>query len=299
MPVPDPARPSAAPERVLLLGVAVNTLLAGLKLVGGILSGSPSLLADGYHSLADLGTNGLAWLTWRWAQRPPDEDHHYGHGKVEAMAALVVGVVLVATGLLVVGDAFRSEAPDYRGAQAVVAAGVALLSIAANEFLTRITRAEARRTGSRTLEALAADNRSDMLTSVLVLAGVGGSAVGAPWVETVLTAVIGVFVGWMGVRTAKDAFDVLTDRAPDLELRSRARALAEQVPGVRGVQAVAVHPLGSQVRVDMEVSVEGSLTVTQGHAIAHAVEIRVRQDEPTVVAVAVHVNPDRGMPSPS
>ena len=299
MPVPDPARPSAAPERVLLLGVVVNTLLAGLKLVGGILSGSPSLLADGYHSLADLGTNGLAWLTWRWAQRPPDEDHHYGHGKVEAMAALVVGVVLVTTGLLVVGDAFRSEAPDYRGAQAVAAAGVALLSIAANEFLTRITRAEARRTGSRTLEALAADNRSDMLTSVLVLAGVGGSAVGAPWVETVLTAVIGVFVGWMGARTAKDAFDVLTDRAPDLELRSRARALAEQVPGVRGVQAVAVHPLGSQVRVDMEVSVEGSLTVTQGHAIAHAVEIRIRQDEPTVVAVAVHVNPDRGMPSPS
>ena len=282
-----------------MLGVVLNTLLAGLKLAGGLLSGSPSLLADGYHSLADLGTNGLAWLTWRWAQRPPDEDHHYGHGKVEAMAALAVGVVLVATGLLVVGDAGRSEAPDYRGAQAATAVGVALLSIAANEFLTRVTRAEARRTGSPTLEALAADNRSDMLTSVLVLAGVGGSALGAPWIETGLTAVIGVFVGWMGARTTKGAFDVLTDRAPDLELRSRVRALAEQVPGVRGVQAVAVHPLGSRVRVDMEVSVEGFLTVTQGHAIAHAVEARVREDEPTVAAVAVHVNPDRAVPSPS
>ncbi len=282
-----------------MLGVVLNTLLAGLKLAGGLLSGSPSLLADGYHSLADLGTNGLAWLTWRWAQRPPDEDHHYGHGKVEAMAALAVGVVLVATGLLVVGDAVRSEAPDYRGAQAATAVGVALLSIAANEFLTRITRAEARRTGSPTLEALAADNRSDMLTSVLVLAGVGGSALGAPWIETGLTAVIGVFVGWMGARTAKGAFDVLTDRAPDLELRSRVRALAQQVPGVRGVQAVAVHPLGSRVRVDMEVSVEGSLTVTQGHAIAHAVEVRVREHEPTVAAVAVHVNPDRAAPSPA
>ena len=90
MPAPDPARPNAASERVLVLGVVLNTLLAGLKLAGGLLSGSPSLLADGYHSLADLGTNGLAWLTWRWAQRPPDEDHHYGHGKVEAMAALAV-----------------------------------------------------------------------------------------------------------------------------------------------------------------------------------------------------------------
>ncbi len=72
----DPAPSQATSQRVLLTGVVVNTALAVLKIVGGLLSGSPSLLADGYHSLGDLGTNGLAWLTWRWAQLPPDEDHH-------------------------------------------------------------------------------------------------------------------------------------------------------------------------------------------------------------------------------
>jgi cation diffusion facilitator family transporter len=287
----DPAPSQATSQRVLLTGVVVNTALAVLKIVGGLLSGSPSLLADGYHSLGDLGTNGLAWLTWRWAQLPPDEDHHYGHGKVEAAAALLVGAVLMGTGGVVVWEASHGTSPSYEGSEAWTALGVALLSMGANEFLTRITKREAQRTGSPTLAALAADNRSDMLTSVLVLVGVSGSSAGLPWLEVVLTAVIGLFVGWMGIQTSRSAFDTLTDRVPDTELRGRVRSLAEGLPGVLGVQTIAVHPLGSQVRVDMEISVDGALTVAQGHEIAHQVEQSVKQAEDSVVQVAVHVNP--------
>lgn len=292
MATPSDSNPSAArAERALVVGVVVNGLLALGKTLGGLISGSPSLLADGYHSLGDLGTGGLAWLTWRWAQRPPDEDHHYGHGKIEAAAAWVVGLVLLGTGVFVIVEASHGEQPHYEGNRAWIALGVALVSMAANEWLTRLTLNAARETSSQTLAALAADNRSDMLTSVLVIVGVLGSMTGVTWLEVILTGVIGLFVSWMGLETSKRAFDTLTDRVPDVALRGRVTQLASGIDGVAGVQHVAVHPLGAAVRVDMEVSVSGNLTVIEGHAIAHAVEEAVVAAEESVAAVAVHVNP--------
>jgi cation diffusion facilitator family transporter len=288
---PDKKPPAVRAERVLVTGVVVNTCLAVLKILAGLVSGSPSLLADGYHSLGDLATNGLAWLSWRWARQPADEDHHYGHGKMEAMAALLVGGLLVLTGAGVWWHAARGESVSYMGSEIWIALAAALLSIVVNAWLTRLTLHVAQETDSPALNALAADNRSDVWTSVLVVIGVSSSAYGLSWVETVATVLIGFFVLMMGQQIMKTSFDTLTDRISDAGLRGRVTELASAVDGVCDVGTIAAHPLGGSLRVDMEISVNGSFTVRQGHAIAHAVEENIINFEKGVVEVAVHVNP--------
>lgn len=278
-------------ERAHLLGVVVNTLLAVMKILGGLLSSSPSLLADGYHSLADTATNTVAWFSFRWASRPPDEDHHYGHGKAEAAAGFFVGLILILVGLGILWEALRAETPHYEGFEGGVALTVASLSVAANEWLVFVTRRAGKRLNSQSLLALARDNRSDALSSLLVIVGVVSSLFGAGWVEVGATAAIGVLITVMGSRSLREGLDVLMDRVPDLGLRARAQELVLGVEGVRGVQRLDVHPLGSEMRMDLEISVDGEISVRKGHAIAHEVGEAVTRGEPGVVEVAVHVNP--------
>ena len=272
-------------------GIVTNTLLAVVKILGGVLSGSPSLLADGYHSLSDTATNVVAWLSWRWAQRPADDDHHYGHGKAEAAASFFLGLVLTFAGLAVLWEAMTSTAPSYEGAEAAVALGVALISIGANLWLSRVTGRAAATLESHSLRAVTRDNLSDALSSGLVVLGVLASLAGWGGIELVAAAVIGILIARMGLSSLREGLDVLMDRVPDMGLRERVRGVAVGVEGVRGVQRVDVHPLGDRLRVDMEISVDGEQTVRKGHAIAHEVERAVTLEEPGVVEVAVHVNP--------
>ena len=272
-------------------GVGINGGLALLKIAGGLVSGSPSLLADGYHSLGDLLTNGVSWFSFRVAGRPADEHHHYGHGKAESLAASLVGLLLLAAGLSVIVQAFGGERPLYSSWHASVALAVALVSIVANEWLVHVTRRAARELSSAALHALARDNRSDSLTSVLVIAGVTATMASIPWVETLMTMLIGLVIAAMGAASVREGIDVLMDRAPDDGIRERIEAVGRGVPGVIGVQRVRVHPLGGRSRADMEISVDGDLSVRKGHEIAHAVESAVTQAEVGVVQVAVHVNP--------
>lgn len=278
-------------ERVHRLGLVVNGCLAVLKLVAGVAAGSPVLIADGTHSLADVVTGAVAWVSFRWASAPPDEDHHYGHGKAEAAAAFFVGVMLVIAGVGILWDAIESTAPVYDANRAVVAIGAALISLAANEWLYRRTRTVGEQLGSASLLALARDNRGDALTSVLVLVAVGAALLGQSWVEPAAAAVIGGLVTWLGWKSLKPGLDVLMDRAPDQGMRGRVTALAGGVEGVLGIDRVDVHPLGQEVRIDMQIQVDGDLPVRKGHEIAHEVERTVTREEGTVVEVHVHVNP--------
>jgi cation diffusion facilitator family transporter len=284
-------QPRQEGERAHRLSLVVNTGLAGLKVAGGLASGSPSLIADGVHSLADVATGGVAWLSFRWASRPADEDHHYGHGKAEAAAGFFVGLVLLLAGVSVLWESFDAEEPVYAGLAGAIALGAAGVSMVANEWLYRLTLGAGRRLESQSLLALARDNRSDALTSALVIVGVGAALLGAPWVEPLAASAIGLMIGYMGWESLKRGLDVLMDRAPDPRMRERATDLAAGVDGVEGVQRVDVHPLGSRVRLDMQISVDGELPVRKGHEIAHEVERTITRAEEEVVEVAVHVNP--------
>lgn len=277
-------------DRFFTLSVALKGLLAVGKLVAGLFTGSGALIADGWHNLADLLTGLVAWVSYRYAARPPDADHHYGHGNAESLAGLAVGLVLVGTGAGVLWQAVTLQSSVSSTALGVVAVAIAVVSIAVNEVLARISFRLGKQLSSQGIIALARDNRADALSSALVVVGVAGSLVGWSWAEPIVTALIGGWVTAMGGKSILEALNVLMDRA-DPKHREAVHGIAAGVPGVIAVQEVRIHPLGTHDRVDMQISVDGDLTVHEGHRIAHAVEAAVRGASDSVTEVHVHVNP--------
>jgi cation diffusion facilitator family transporter len=272
------------------LTLLVNLGLAGAKLGMGFLATSPALVADGWHSLSDVAMNALAWTGYRFSQAPPDEDHHYGHGNWEAVAGLVVGLIVIAAGAGIAAGVFLSEEGSTDPAHGALALAVGIGSGLAKLLLARTTARVGTRLNSPSLIAVSRDNLSDAMTGSLVPVAIGASLLGVAWAERVCALVIAAVVFWMGAKSAKEGLDILMDRA-DPRSRAAIQATAQAVQGVRGVQSVRIHPLGSELRVDMEISVDGSLSVAEGHRIAHAVETAVVEAHDHVHHVHVHVNP--------
>ncbi len=277
--------------RAFVIGIVGNVSLAIVKLVVGFAAGSSALIADGWHSLADILTNGGAWLAFRLARIPPDDDHHYGHGPLESLAAALIGGLLIAGGFGVMWNVFSFERTLEEGSRGVWALWTAAVSIVLNLFLAWISVRAGREAASQSLMALARDNASDALAGVLVFIGIFATRAGIVWADPLAGVLIGLLIVTMGLRSFKEGIEVLVGKVPDEDLRAAITAAALGVEGVRAVQRARIHPLGTSLRVDMEISVDGRLTVEEGHEIAHAAEIAVTAAHPPVEEVSVHVNP--------
>jgi cation diffusion facilitator family transporter len=290
--VSDKAQRERAIGRTHALGVVTNAALAALKLAIGSLAGSRALVADGLHSISDVLMTGAAWLSWRWSERPRDADHHYGHGHGEALATLVVGIIVIAVGLALMWSSIAgtpsSVGADWLGLLAVAAEAITIIVKLA---LARATARAGARWHSSLLTALARDSRADVLTSGLVLLAIVGTIAGLRWLEPLAALAIGLLIGVEGLRSAWEGIGVLMDRHANPELDAALRTRASAVAGVLAVDDLRVHPLGTHLRIDMEISVERTIDVAAGHAIAHAVEAALIEAYPQVREVAVHVNP--------
>ncbi len=276
------------------LSLVANSLLAAMKLGVGVLFGSPALIADGWHSAADSISSAVAWVGFKWGAVPADDDHHYGHGNLEALAGLFVGLVLVVGGAGVSWKALMGETEAIREGGETLAMSVALVSILINLGLATVTGSAAKAIGSISLRALTWDNLGDALSSTVVLAAIGARAMGYPAFEGLVAGVIGVLIIMMGFGSVRTGFDVLMDRVADPQMRFRIAEIARGVEGVRGVKNVRIHPLGSDVRVDLEINIDGQQSVSQGHTIAHRVEDAIQLSESLVTGVHVHMNPCDG-----
>ena len=277
-------------QQAFRAGVLGNVFLAATKLAAGAHAGLPALMADGWHSLADAATNATAWIVDALAQGEPDEDHHYGHGKLEALASLAVGLLILAGGVTLAASAFDFGELPQAGWPLWIAFVVAVLSIVVNLVLARAARKAATEEHAGLLQVLFRDNLSDALASGLVVIAILGSLAELPWAEPVATFVIGLGVVVMGVRSARSGFDVLMDRS-DPDLRVTILRSARSVDGVRWVQRVRARPIGGRILVDLDVSVNGTMSVEEGHTLAHLVEEAVTRDHPLVREVHVHVQP--------
>jgi cation diffusion facilitator family transporter len=282
---------SARGDRAHRIALAGNGLLALAKMGSGSATGSQALFADGVHSLSDTVNGIVAWVGYRLGARPPDADHPYGHGNFEAIASLAVGIVLCGGGLGVAWAALASGEGVSDGLKGAAAIGTALASIAVKVWMTLVTRRVGWELASPSLIVVARDNASDVLTSLLVVIGVAVSLLGIPWAEPAAAVAIGGFVLALGFRSVWEGLGILSGRVSDPELPASLAEAAARVAGVRGVQRTRIQPVGSDLQVDMEISVDGSLRVVEGHEIAHAVARAVKGAHPRVVDVHVHVNP--------
>lgn len=279
--------------RATFTGLAVNLVLASVKLVAGILGHSHALVADAVESFADVFSSIIVWRGLVVAAAPADEDHPYGHGKAEPIAAAIVAVMLLGAALWIGVRSFQEIAAPHQS-PAPFTLVVLVLVVVVKESLFRFVRSEGSAVDSSAVRADAWHHRSDAVTSVAAGIGISVSLIGgegyaaADDVAAVVAAFIIAFNGWLLLRPA---LNELMDASPSREIIDQIRESAAQTPGVEGVEKCYVRKVGYQYFVDMHVEVDPQMSVLRSHEIAHNVKDKVRAQFPTVEDVLVHIEP--------
>ena len=291
--------PSARLQRSLratFAGLAVNVTLAAAKFLAGIFGHSQALIADAVESLADIFSSIIVWRGLVVADTPPDEDHPYGHGKAEPLAAAgVSAMLLVAAGTIAYHALHGIITP--RVAPSAWTLLVLVGVIALKEMLFRFVLHEAEHLKSPAVEADAWHHRSDAFTSAAAFIGISIAVVGGKgyenadnWAALAAACVIALN-GW---RLLRPAFNDLMDRSPDREIIEQIETIAATIPGVDRVEKCFVRKMGYRLYADMHVQVNPEMTVLRSHEIAHAVKDKVRAEIPAVSDVLIHIEPLRG-----
>jgi len=279
-------------EGATLAGSLVTVCLVLVKLAAGILGHSAALVADALHSVSDLCNDAVVFLGYRWGRRPEDASHPYGHGKVETLATVIVGGVLVAVGLSLGGRSLAGLfGPPPAQAPGLIALAAAAVSIVAKEAIYRRTIRVARRLDSRLLMANAWDHRSDVFASTAALLGVGGARMGLTWADAAAAMVVCVFIVRMGWQFGWPSLLDLVDTSPGEELHRQIAAAVEDVTGVHGYHDLRTRRLGRDVFVDVDIEVDPELNVIQGHDVARAVKQALLTQVRGVRDAMVHVEP--------
>ena len=279
--------------RATFLGLTTNAVLSGIKLATGIIGHSHALVADAVESFADVFSSLIVWRGVTVAAEPADEDHPYGHGKAEPLAAAIVsGMLLLAAGWIAV-KAF-SEITKPHPAPAPFTLVVLLVVVVVKEILFRFVRREASAVDNAAMRTDAWHHRSDAITSFAAGIGISVSLLGGPGYEAAddwAAIAAACVIAWNGWRLLRPAFNELMDTAPDRKIRDEIRRLAETTPGVARVEKCFVRKMGYQFYVDMHVEVDPQMTVLRSHEIAHVVKDKIRDAKPAVSDVLVHIEP--------
>lgn len=291
----DLARTRRAPERLALIGVAVNALLAALKLAAGVLGNSFALVADAVESLVDIAGSVVVWSAMRYGSKPADEDHPFGHGKIEPMAAMVVAAVIVLVGFGVAAEAVRQIVTPHAVPRAYTLI-VLVVVIVVKESLARVADRAARRAHSSAGAADAWHHRSDAITSAFAMVGIAVAVIGGPAyarADDVAALLASGVIVFNGVMLARGPYAELMDRDRP-EVARAAAAIALRVPGVLGVEQCGARRSGRGHRVVMHVEVDPAMTVAAAHGITGRIKAAVRGEREDVDSVLIHVEPYRG-----
>jgi cation diffusion facilitator family transporter len=286
----DRARTGA---RLVVGGMALNAVLAVTKISGGLLGHAYALVADGAESMSDIAISILVWAGFQWAARPPDKDHPYGHGKAEAVAGLFTATVVLAAGI---GIGWHAVA-EIRDPQAVpqwwtlaILAGV----VAAKVLFSKRLGEVGRDTDSTALGAESWHHLSDAMTSGAAFIGISIAVIGGPayaaadgWAALVASC----FIAYNGIKIFRRALNEVMDIAVPAQMEDDVRSLAMGVAGVASLHRCRVRKSGLSYLVDIQIRVDGNLSVRKGHEIAHAVKDSLLASRLRVSDVTVHVEP--------
>jgi cation diffusion facilitator family transporter len=281
----------AATKRSTWVSVVVNIGLTIAQVSAGLLSGSQGLIADGVHSLSDLVADFVVLFAAHHSQKAPDADHQYGHQRYENAASLVLGGLLLAVGVGMVGSAaHKLQTPESIPTVHAVALWVALGALLAKEVLFRYMLRVAERVRSSMLVANAWHARSDAASSLVVAVGIGGNLAGFALLDPIAALIVGFMVARMGWSFTWRALHDLTDRAATQEQIAGIAADILATPGVLGLHELKTRKTGDMILADVHLEIDGSLSVAEGHDIARQARLNVMGRHP-VLYLMTHVDP--------
>ncbi|MBZ5606747.1 MAG: cation diffusion facilitator family transporter [Acidobacteriia bacterium] len=271
----------------------VNGGLAIAKIATGIVGNSSAVVSDGVESGADVLASGLVFVGLVIAAKPPDEQHPYGHGRVETLSALVVGLMLVISGSLISARSLE-HAWEPQPVPAAYALWPVAASIVIKSVLSFTKRRYSRKLRSSALEADAWNDTVDILSGATAFVGLGLTLLNPvrfAAADHIGGSLVGLIVIFLGVRVVRDTTLQLMDTMPDAQSMDRIRNVALSVPGARGIEKCYARKTGLQWHVDLHLEVDPELSVYESHEIATQVRIKVKETLDWVADVLVHVEP--------
>jgi cation diffusion facilitator family transporter len=268
-------------------------VLTGCKFAAGILGHSHALVADAVESLADVFSSVVVWRGVTVAAEPADEDHPYGHGKAEPLAAAVVAAMLLVAACWIAVSAFHAIAEPHPPPKPFTLV-VLFVVMVIKEGMFRFVLRESISIESSAVKTDAWHHRSDAITSLAAFIGITIAVIGGKGYESAddfAALAAAIVIGWNGWHLLRPALNELMDRAPGREIEQRTRPIAESVSGVECVEKVLVRKMGHHFYIDMHVQVDPKMTVQRSHEIAHEVKDRIREKEARIRDVLVHIEP--------
>lgn len=279
--------------RVTLIGSVVDLLLAIIKIIGGYIATSQALIADGIHSLSDLFTDFIVIYAAKHSHREADEDHPYGHGRIETLATVLLGVALVLVAIGIGYDAIdRLFHVDRLLAPTVLALYLALVSVVAKELIYHYSMHIARKYRSEMLKANAWHSRTDAISSIIVVIGVLGSMAGLNYLDAIAAVGVAVMIAKIGWDLMFQSVSELIDTGLDPERLERIRETILDVNGVHALHVLRTRRMGGDALVDVHIQVSPSLSVSEGHHISEQVRQQVINAIDEVADVMVHIDPE-------
>ena len=287
-------------RNAILYNIIINLVLALLKGFAGVLARSQAMIADAFHSAGDLLVNFVVLLGLRASYKPADAEHPYGHGKAETLAQNIVGLLIMGTGVYLAVSSLLTLRTEPEGPPGQLALYAAVFSIVVKWILFRYMWHVGEQENSRAIKANAMDHRSDVLSSLAALVGIGGARLGATlgyplfyYLDPLAGIAVSTLIIMMGLGIMRDAGNELMDSMCPPETLQEISSLALDVPHVKEIHQVRVRSSGSCLLVDLEIGINGSFSVEEGHAVAHSVEENLFQNREDIITITVHVGPCR------
>ncbi len=280
--------------RVSFYSMATNIALSIFKVLAGFLAHSGAMVSDGIHSASDVFSTVVVMVGYRLAGKESDENHQYGHERIECVAAILLSMILCITGFAIGLAGFRKiigQESISLEAPGLLALAAAVLSILVKEAMYWYTRGAAKKVNSAALMADAWHHRSDSLSSIGSMAGIIGARLGYPVCDPIASVIICVFIVKAAYEIFKDAVDKMMDTACDAETLENMRRVITAQEGVLGIDRLQTRLFGARIYVDVEIAADGELPLREAHVIAERVHEAIENSFGEVKHCMVHVNP--------
>ncbi len=286
--------------RVTLIGSIVNLILTAIKITAGVVGKSGAMIADGIHSLSDLASDIVVLIFVPIAGKAKDKDHQYGHGKFETLATLIVSLILMVVAIRLVASSAKSIISALSGnilpKPGYIALAAAIISIVSKEILYQYTALVARRTNSSVCKANAWHHRSDALSSIGSLLGIGGAVIlGNKWtiLDPVAAVIIGLMILFVAIKMAKAPIEELMEKSLDEKTEKEITDIILATEGVQNMHNLKTRRNGQSKIIDCHIRVKRTISIVEAHDIATNVEKNLKQKFGNETQTSIHIEPEK------
>lgn len=268
-----------------------NVILSVVKIIAGFVAQSSAMIADGFHTVSDVVSTVAVMVGVKFSEKEADEGHPYGHERIESVVTVLLSLMLSFTGVGIAVTGIKTIINQDFTTPGTLALVAAVLSILVKELMYRYTVIAAEKINSTALKADAWHHRSDAFSSIGTLFGIAGAMVGFKILDPLAGIVVSILIIKVGIEILMQGLNQLIDRAADNDTINTIKNTIINIKGVIGIDDIKTRLHGSKLYVDVEIAVDGEISVKEGHSIAENVHKKIENALPDVKHCMVHVNP--------